>query len=225
MEQLILLVVFLVIAGLFSVIKKVQEQVEQEKRRQERERRQEAEGLPEATRRLLYGNEEPERAAPDTSAQPLRGRREWRPPVAVPRGRPTQPVVPPPVPPAPSRRAKPIQQRAPQPRVPRPQRPAKTAQRRVPQPPGTPVSVHEVLRRGPQARPAAKPAQRPAPESPQRPRPRARRRPTAAPPPQRPAPHRVKRKRAPAKALFSGLDDIRQGVVMREILGPPVSMR
>ncbi|HIJ75001.1 MAG TPA: hypothetical protein HPP83_12960 [Candidatus Hydrogenedentes bacterium] len=216
MESLILLIVGAAVLGLFTVINKVQEQIERERRRQTRESRLDASELPEATRRQLYGSPEgPPVARPAVRPAPGQQRREWRPPVAVPRG--GRPVVPPPVPP--------------------PQRQAQPGQRRVPQPPGTPVLLREVLERATRREPI--PAQArpvPAPRRPQPPletvaKPAPRRRPpapkqrrAAAP---RPQPQRVpaRPKRAGARVLFADLDDARRGIVMSEILGPPVSMR
>ncbi len=172
----------------------------------------EPEDLPETLRRMIYGDARPiPKARP---AQPPQARAPYQPPVARPAQQPRQTT--------------------PQQRQARPQRNVIVqAAPRTAEPSGdTPTPTRM---RPDQVRPAPRPAPVPHASAPKAPKP--------VPRPSAPAPAAVSqvaqqvaarmatrkrtepKKAAPAGAFFKSIDEVRRGIVISEILGPPVSMR
>ena len=137
-------------------------------------------------------------------------------------------VVPPPAPQRPL-----VQQRPVRPAPPRPQRPTPVqTQRRVvvqrATPQGPPPPPPAPRRQAPTRPPS--PRQRPArPTQVQRPKRREGPRPTRkqprAPRPPQPRGRRPVQAATPQRILFENLDDVRRGIVLAEILGPPKALR
>jgi len=224
MDELFGLLIFGIIA-VISMVAKVAEKRKADQQRQARgERRVRREDLPEATRRMLYGDGDgPRTATPRAGEPPVMSRPTAEPGAARPA------AVPPPPPQSVRRSAAPV----PDVRRQREQRMAEAPQR-----------VHGGRTAQPQA-----PAQRP-PRGTIEPRMAApqslretyrethpRREQAAAPPkqqrrqqpaPQRPAPrpHPARRKRKPALAMFlTTSESVRHGIVMAEILGRPKGLQ
>ncbi len=214
---------FLAVIVLISIISKINEQRKAAERRQSGAKQVTAKDLPPETRRAIYGSTEvpvarARGAEPQPTAQPVQPR------VARP-AQPRRPV-----------QARPVAQQA---------RPAirrrETVVRR------TAAAAPSLRERAQAIRTQIEQAfegaveeaallQQP-PKIPRRPTPQPARRlerapaPTAGPRPtqrrasQKPAPEPPRRKAAPARALFSGMDDVRRGIIMSEVLGPPKAMR
>lgn len=230
MEGLAPLIIFAVLA-IAGVLRKVYEQRREAEEARDRATRRKIrrEDLPEATRRLLYG--EGTKTAEPRGATP--------PP--VPQGRPRQAV-----PAIPVSREQAQPRPGPQPQVRPTAQPARPVPRPAPQRPAQPVQRAQQPRplpqphQRPQRRPRPQPQRPPQPqapppaeaEEPARPARQARRRPARRPGPARPrtaqrprSARRVKRARPATHALFSGLDDVRRGIVAAEVLGPPKALR
>ena len=206
MDSLIGLIIFGVIAALSGLVKLIEKRKE-EALREQRGSRQNVDELPEATRRMLYGDGGP----------PVARRREEggaTPPVAAPR-RESAPPPPPPRRPVPQQRAETRPTVPPQPR-PVPQQQSRPQPRPVAQPQA-------------QRRPAPVAASRPAqqfqpaqtqvqvlPEGVTR---QSTTQPVAVEPPPR-------RRRQPSiKALLHHPKTLRTSIMLHEVLGPPKSMQ
>ena len=185
--------------------------------------------MPEATRRAIYGTEDVPVAKPRTEPgkseegrEPLvvARRQEFEVPAAQPRRAMPPPVAPHPVRPQPVRPSQPSRHAAPPSRPqpapgPAPLRPVE--QRRLApetQPRPAPQETSHPQRRQPQRRrQAPPPVLQPEPEGPRTP---ARAAFQAAPPMQHA--HRGTGRR---HRLFANMDEVRRGIILREILGPP----
>lgn len=216
---------FFAVMILLSIISKVRESRKQEERKQRPEIKR-IEELPEEARRRYYGDAETPVAQPrgaeaarPVPAPPQRGREsvplEEGPSLEELLGRLFDPDRPAPKPqPAPAQRMQPTEQprRVPAPPQRAPQ--AQPAQRRMPPTPQRAQQAQPAAqRRMPQARPAQR---RESQEGPvMRPSPQAR------------APQREARPAAAprSRVLFSGLDDVRRGIILQEVLGPPKSLQ
>lgn len=210
MENLLPLIIFLAIA-LFSIVAKLREQKGEEDEKPPTLPRTRP-GLPERTRRMLYGEPQvrPSRPTPEEHEGPV---------VLIPPPRPAQPR------PVQSRQAQPSARRVQPvtPRQPAPAaRPPATVMQRREMPPaarsegkGSRIRPEDV-----KARLAAQPLARQ----------RVAERQQAAPDREGPKPATAK-PRAPLPmgkhrpALLKDLAQIRHGIILREILGPPVGLR
>lgn len=216
---------FFAVMILLSIISKVRESRKQEERKQRPEIKR-IEELPEEARRRYYGDAATPVAQPRAAeaARPVpappQRRRESVPSEDGPSleellGRLFDPDKPAPKPqPTPAQRMQPTEQprRVPVPPQPAPQ--AQPAQRRMPPTP----------QRAPQAQPAA---QRRMPQARPGQRREAQEGPVMRPSPQTRAPQREMRPAAAPRSrfLFSGLDDVRRGIILQEVLGPPKSLQ
>ncbi|MCC6144379.1 MAG: hypothetical protein IT368_11290 [Candidatus Hydrogenedentes bacterium] len=234
MENLIGFIIFLIIA-VISMIGKMQEARKEREEAQQNARRVRPEDLPEKTRRMLYGDDveipqaQPRQGVPPpvpTQApvrpQPVRDvmSEPWEAPRPVQDQRDVSPAqqpyipreTPPPVP------QRPVQ-------MPRQTDPAEQARRMMedmwrqaqrqfqqqmetqqPRPQQQPQATRQVRRK---RRPEAQPQEGPAPAPQPRPRPA----------PVAPAPSRQH------AFLFGDLKDVRRGILMAEILGPPKGLQ
>lgn len=218
MDSLIGLIIFGVIAGLSGLVKLIEKRKEEELRRTRAERRN-VDDLPEATRRMLYGEGGPPVAR-------RRGEGVPPPPVAVPR-RP----VPPPTPPQ-----RPLP-------MPRGEMPAPPVGQRRPVPQQRPAVPQR------QAGPPPMPQQRPQPQQIPRtaippvstdwtpppptaaPRPEPRRAPASVPetsasaPATEPARRGGRRRQTSIKELVHYPATLRTSIVLMEVLGTPRGLR
>lgn len=232
MESFLPFIIIVVITGL-SLLNKLQERKRVEAERQEaEENRSDYEDLPEATRRMVYGDGGPPEARP----QPA--------PPGVRTARPAQPAQRPvpseldQMPEAFRRIVEALQPELARQAPPKPVQPAPAAPQRPPSPPLRPAR-QEARRAFPSLEAQSRrpvqpiPPQRVQREQVQRPRPQATRpakpRPQRRRPVPRPAPVAARGRRRPPPPrglrLFDDLQDVRRGIVLSEILGPPVSMR
>jgi len=227
MENLIIPLIFIVIAAI-SVLGKLKKKADEESPLPPGET-PDLNDLPEMLRRMFTGDTTVRKARPavpkeeddDTGWQPVK-------PVTIPRPQQRDMPYRPPV----ARPAAPRQSAAPAP--PRQQRPI-VVDAPVARPAARPVAT-------PAADEEEGPRHRPAPAAPRQSAPsrtrsaafavslplRTLRQPAAQMPaePARETGQRVPSKRpAPAHALLRDIDDVRRGIILREILGPPISMR
>ncbi len=210
MEELLGFLVFAVIA-LVSFVGKLREQRKQSQEAESERPKVRPMDLPEATRRMLYGDSmEPPVAVP-------RGESSPEPPVAVPRREPPPLHTPPP------RRTA-----APERPVPPVRTPA-APPRRIEAPPvlrPTAADIQHELRRAIQRAfqqtPVRQAVRRPPPVSEEE----RERPPVKAPKPaQPPKRRRAEERAAPLRRLLGDLNDVRRGIILQEILGPPKSLR
>lgn len=204
MEELFGLIIFGIIAAI-SGLAKLLENRKEEALRRERGSRSRVDELPEATRRMLYGE-----GGPPVARRRGEGEAE-APPVAVPRRQeapapPRRQEAPPPVP---RRRAAP-QQVPPQaqrrPVAPAPQRESRQAQRTL-------QENWQRAQRQAQPQPAPRTTREERPAAPER---TAQRRPTTA---------GRRRGRSSIQALLHHPKTLRTSIILHEVLSPPKSLR
>lgn len=218
MESLVPIIIFLVILALSGISRLAQKQrLEDKERSQGRTRPQD---LPERTRRMIYGDSVP-------TARPRQPGGEGQEPSGM---RPEQPA---PTAARPmelrdlmdaflgerssaSRRAEP----PPIGRIPEEvRRPAVPPERPRVQPQARPQPVRRHAR--PPAQRVAQPKRQPAPIEGQRPQPKPLAQ-AQRPPERPPAPRRVPARRC---RLLAGIEEVRRGIILSEILGPPKALR
>jgi len=209
-EELLGFLVFVAIA-LVSLVGKLREQRKQSQETESERPKMRPEDLPEATRRMFFGDSmEPPVAIP-------RGESSPEPPVAVPRREPPRLQTPPP------RRAA-----APERPVPPVRTPEAPPRRIEAQPVLRPTAadiqreLRRTMQRAFQQTPLRQAVRRPPPvveEEREGPPPEA---PKPAKPPKR---HRAEERPAPFGRLLGDLSDVRRGIILQEILGPPKSLR
>jgi hypothetical protein len=224
MDDILRVVFFLVILGVGALIKRMGEKREEETAQKNAPRSLRKEELPEATRRMIYGEQgvptartarpagyaEDDRDGVNDEGDAGRAASGKRDVLVMLEEMARQ-----------AQGANPVT-RTPTP-VARPAPPQAAPQRAVPQQPVRRASM-EPERVSPQARPvpAGRPAPRPVPAPPVSAKPAA---PPAKPAAKAPEPKREQRKAAGSLgALLRNMDDVRRGVIMSEILGTPKGM-
>jgi hypothetical protein len=167
------------------------------------------EQLPEVLRRMLMGEAPPVRKARPAQSENDEG--PMQPEVRVPQRAPYQPPIARPAQTEPREgqpRRKVIVQAPPQPRE--PAAPPRMRPEQIP-PAARPIRIPQAM----------KPVPKPALRVPTAPQPAAQRSPAPQPAPAR----RLQPKAVPAGAFFRNVDEIRRGIIVSEILAPPVSLR
>lgn len=210
MEELLGFLIFAAIA-LVSLVGKLREQRKPSQETESEGPIARPEDLPEATRRMLFGDSmEPPLAVP-------RGESPPEPPVAVPRREPPPRQTPPP------RRAV-----APERPVPPLRAPAAPPRRIEPRPVLRPTAadvqreLRRTMQRALQQTQVRQAVRRPPPVFEEE---------HEGPPPEAPKPaqptkrRRAEQRTAPLRGFLRDINDVRRGIILQEILGPPKSLR